>query len=170
MSCSISIEQNLCYFSEHISTPIYVECDKKYRSKVCVQEFSNFVSGLDIQSEQSEYNSPVRKTLIWEPWFGLKPQPFCVALSPLVHWHARFLYCCALYNLFFLGFRQGRSRANKVVSINTTIHLHCFGELELGPGPALAHMCWPGTKAEIIAIVEPRSWLTARSVGILPRV
>ena len=35
--------------SENISTPIYVECDKMYRSKVCVQEFSYFVSGLDIQ-------------------------------------------------------------------------------------------------------------------------
>ena len=26
--------------SENISTPIYVECDKMYQSKVCVQEFS----------------------------------------------------------------------------------------------------------------------------------
>ena len=32
-----------------------------YRSKVCVQEFSYFVSGLDIQLEKSEYNRPVRK-------------------------------------------------------------------------------------------------------------
>ena len=35
--------------SEDISTPIYVKCDKMYRSKVCVQEFSYIVSGLDIQ-------------------------------------------------------------------------------------------------------------------------
>ena len=47
--------------SEKISTPIYVECDKMYQSKVCVQEFSYFVSGLDIQLEKSEYDSPVRK-------------------------------------------------------------------------------------------------------------
>ena len=47
--------------SENISTPIYVECDKMYRSKVCVQEFSYFVSGLDIQLEKSEYDSPVCK-------------------------------------------------------------------------------------------------------------
>ena len=47
--------------SENISTPIYVECDKMYRSKVCVQEFSYFVSGLGIQLEQSENNSPVLK-------------------------------------------------------------------------------------------------------------
>ena len=46
---------------ENISTPIYVVCDKIYRSKVCVQEFSYFLSGLDIQLEKSEYNSPVRK-------------------------------------------------------------------------------------------------------------
>ena len=45
--------------SENISTPIYVECNKMYRSKVCVQEFSYFVSGLDIQLEKSEYDSPV---------------------------------------------------------------------------------------------------------------
>ena len=49
--------------SENISTPIYVECDKMYRSKVCVQEFSYFVSGLDIQLEKSEYYSPVRKKI-----------------------------------------------------------------------------------------------------------
>ena len=46
-----------------ISTPIYVECDKMYRSKVCVQEFSYFVSGLDTHVEKSEYDSPVRKKI-----------------------------------------------------------------------------------------------------------
>ena len=50
--------------SENILTPIYVECDKMYRSKVCVQEFSYFVSGLDIQLEKSEYDSPVCKKLV----------------------------------------------------------------------------------------------------------
>ena len=43
--------------------PIYVECDKTYRSKVWVQEFSYFASGLDIQLEKSENNSPVRKKI-----------------------------------------------------------------------------------------------------------
>ena len=33
-----------------MSTPIYVECDKMYRSKVCVQEFWYCVPGLDIQA------------------------------------------------------------------------------------------------------------------------
>ena len=47
--------------SENISTPIYVEFDKMYLSKVCVQEFTYFVSGLDIQLEQSKYYSPVCK-------------------------------------------------------------------------------------------------------------
>ena len=32
-----------------------------YRSKVCSQEFWYFVSGLDIQLEQSEYDSDVPK-------------------------------------------------------------------------------------------------------------
>ena len=54
------------------------------------------------------------------------PQPFCVALSPSVHWHTHFLYCCALYNLFFLGFRQWGSRADRVVNVNTTIWLPLF--------------------------------------------
>ena len=62
MSCSMSIEQKIVQ-SENISTPIYVECNKMYRSKVCVQEFSYFVSGLDIQLEQSENDSPVRKKI-----------------------------------------------------------------------------------------------------------
>ena len=39
--------------SEKISTPIYVECDKMYLSKVWVQEFWYIVPGLDIQPEQS---------------------------------------------------------------------------------------------------------------------
>ena len=51
--------------SENISTPIYVECDKMYLSKVCVEELSYFVSrsGVDIQLEQSENDSPVRKEI-----------------------------------------------------------------------------------------------------------
>ena len=48
--------------SEKISTPIFFECDKRYQSKDCVQGFTYFVSGLDIQLQQSENNSPVRKT------------------------------------------------------------------------------------------------------------
>ena len=47
--------------SENISTPIYVECYKMYQSKFCVQKFLYFMSGLDIQLEQSENNSPVGK-------------------------------------------------------------------------------------------------------------
>ena len=55
------------------------------------------------------------------------PRPFCVALSPSVHWHTRFLYhCCALYNLVFIGNRQWRSRADRVVNLNTTIPLALF--------------------------------------------
>ena len=46
---------------ENISTPIYVECDKMYQSKVCVQEFLYFVSSLDIQLEQSKNDNSVCK-------------------------------------------------------------------------------------------------------------
>ena len=41
-------------WSENISTPIHVKCNKMYQSKVCVQEFWYFVPGLDIQPEQSK--------------------------------------------------------------------------------------------------------------------
>ena len=47
--------------SENISTPIYVECNNMYRSKVCVQKFWYIVSGLDIQLENSEDDNPARK-------------------------------------------------------------------------------------------------------------
>ena len=35
-------------------------------------------------------------------------------------------YCCALYNFFFLGFRQWRSCADRVANLNTTIRLPLF--------------------------------------------
>ena len=40
--------------SENISTQIYVECNKMYQSKACVQKFWYFVPGIDNQPEQSE--------------------------------------------------------------------------------------------------------------------
>ena len=49
--------------SENISTQIYVECYRMYQSMVCVQKFSYFVSGLDIQLEQSKNDNPVRKKI-----------------------------------------------------------------------------------------------------------
>ena len=56
------IEQKLCkvkiFQLQSMSNAI------RGRSKVCVQEFSYFVSGLDIQLEQSYNNSPVRKKLL----------------------------------------------------------------------------------------------------------
>ena len=55
--------------------------------------------------------------------------PFCMALSQSVHWHARFLYCCAacaLYNFLFLGFRQWRSRADRVLILKMNIQLPLF--------------------------------------------
>ena len=45
--------------SENIST-LYVECDQMYQSKFCVQEFSYFMSGLNIQLEHSENKGLIR--------------------------------------------------------------------------------------------------------------
>ena len=50
--------------SENISTPIYVDCDKMCRSKVCVQKFWYCVPGLDIQPELSEIDNPARRKAV----------------------------------------------------------------------------------------------------------
>ena len=55
------------------------------------------------------------------------PQPFCVALSPSVHWNACFLYCYAFYTFCFLGFLQWRSRADRGLTMNMSILLPLFG-------------------------------------------
>ena len=55
-------------WSENISTPIYVEWDKMYRSKIYVQEFLCLVSGLDLQFELSENDSPVCKKISCRWW------------------------------------------------------------------------------------------------------
>ena len=157
--------------SENISIPIYVECDKMSRSKVCVQEFSYFVSGLLIFNLKNPSTTVLyaKKSVaggeIWrviyslfraidtnhsnqwlsgqhwlqrvgrcgfKSWGVLKrsqaaaPRTFCVALSPSVHWHTSFSYCCTLYNFSFLGFRQWQSRTDRVVNLNTTIWLPLF--------------------------------------------
>ena len=54
------------------------------------------------------------------------PWPFCVSLSPSVPWHARFLFRCALYIFLLLGFRQWRSRADRVFTLNMNIRLPLF--------------------------------------------
>ena len=98
-----------------------------------------------------------------------EPRPFCVALSPLVHWHTRSLYVLSIIS-FFLDFVSGNlalswQSCKSWYYHQTSTVLDNFGEVELGPGPAFAHMCWPGTWAEIVAIAEPQSWLTVRSVA-----
>ena len=56
----MSIEQNLCEVKifQLQSMSNAIRCIDQ---KVCDQEFSYFVSGLDIQLEKSEYDSPVAK-------------------------------------------------------------------------------------------------------------
>ena len=115
-----------------------------------------------------------------ECWNSAAPGPFCMeALSQSVPWHTRFLYCCTLYNCFFLNFVSGESTgdlaassAYRVVNLNTTIWLALWWRTWTWARAHTRHMCRPGTWAEIntdyhsIAIVEPRSWPTARSVAL----
>ena len=46
------------------------------------------------------------------------------------------LYCCALYNFFFLGFCQWRSCLDRVLTLkmNILLQFHCFGALGVLPG------------------------------------
>ena len=54
-------------------------------------------------------------------------QPLCVALSQSLHWQVLF-YIAALSTIFFLllGFRQWRSRADRVLALNINIWLPLF--------------------------------------------
>ena len=82
------------------------------------------------------------------------------SLQPLDHftWHwarqctdTRALYIAALSIIFFLGFSQWQSRANRVINLNTTIRLPLFWRTWTRAWDSLttlAHMCWPGTWAE----------------------
>ena len=62
----------------------------------------------------------------------MSPETLCRALvilrgtEPVSALTRALLYCCALYNFFFLGFRQWQSRADRVVNLNTTIRLPLF--------------------------------------------
>ena len=63
------------------------------------------------------------------------------------HWHTRF-YIAVLYLQFFLlGFSQSQSHADRVVNLTWPLDFYCFGELELGPGPALAQKLAPNVLA-----------------------
>ena len=89
------------------------------------------------------------------------------------HWARQYTdshaFILLLSIFLFFWFRQWRSRADRLRQICKFLTLlsdfHCFGEFKLGPGPTHAHMCGPGTSAEIIVIVVPWSWLTTRSVA-----
>ena len=94
------------------------------------------------------------------------------ALQDLCHfaWHwarqctdTHTFYIAALSLFFFLDNVCGDLALTELQILTQPSNFHYFGELELWPWPTLAYMCWPGTWAEIIAIVEPQSWLTARS-------
>ena len=68
------------------------------------------------------------------------PRPFCVALSPSMHRLVRFkiIESCSLYNFFFLGFRQWRSRTDRILTLNMIIRLSLFWSTwspAWGPGP-----------------------------------
>ena len=95
----------------------------------------------------------------------LSAAPFCVAPEPVSTPTLALLYCCTLYNILFLDFVSGYLALTELQILTRPSDFHCLGELELWPWTALIHMCWAGIWAEILAIVEPQSWLTSRSVA-----
>ena len=109
----------------------------------------------------------------FDSWWLLNPSavpwPFCVALSQSVHWHVCLLYCWALYNFFFLGFCQWLSRADRVVNLNMTILLALVWRTWTQARASTRPHVWAwhmGSDYIYIAIVEPQSWLAARSVAL----
>ena len=97
-----------------------------------------------------------------------------VALSPSVHWHARFLYCCALYNVFFLGFRQWRSRTDRVLTLNMNIWLPLFWSTwsrALGPdlaGPWIVEITSKHAYSEGFSTLEPQTECCYNIIAALP--
>ena len=61
-----------------------------------------------------------------ECWISLQPSAILRGTEPVGALTRTLLYCCPLYNFFFLGFRQWLSCADRVVNLNTTILLLLF--------------------------------------------
>ena len=100
----------------------------------------------------------------WPTAYGTEPvSALTLALfycSATALYNFCFFCLCSLQILFFLGFRQWRSRAESVAEsyiLTQPSDFHCFGELELGPRQALAHMCWP------VAIHKGRDYRNCRA-------
>ena len=79
-------------------------------------------------------------------------------VSALTPWHARFLYCCTLYN-FFLSWISSVaiSRSQGFNSWIWTSDFHSFGALGWKPGARTLQHVRAWHMSVIIAIVEPRS-------------
>ena len=93
-------------------------------------------------------------------------EPVSALTQALLYWFALYIFLQVL-----LWFHQWRSRADRVLTLNTNIRLplfwstwsdfHCFGALGVGPGartPSRPHMrAWRMGVIIVIQVVEPRS-------------
>ena len=93
-------------------------------------------------------------------WNSLQPLAILRGTEPVSALTHTILSCSALYNLS-LAFRQWRSCADRVLTLNKNIRLPTWGS---GLGPGLGHMCWPGVWAVTKAIVLPQSRFSTGSV------
>ena len=100
-------------------------------------------------------------------WFSLGAETLCSSSAILRGTEP--VYFCSLYNTFFLGICQWRSRADRVLTLNMNIDFHCFGALGVRPGARTRRHLRAWRMDVIIAIVEPQSKSHQRFFAILQR-
>ena len=97
----------------------------------------------------------------------LRPSVILRGTEPVTALKRALLYCFALYNFVFLGFRQWWSRADKVLTLNMNIRLPLFWSAwSRARGQDSPHVrAW--LMGLIIAIAEPRSKSDERCLAIV---
>ena len=106
-------------------------------------------TGLIAESLGAETSSLGAETLCHNSAILCGTEPICALTLAL-------LYCCALYNFFFLGFCQLLSCANRASLLTWTADFHCFGALGVVPGARILPHVLAWYMGVIIAIVEPQ--------------
>ena len=93
--------------------------------------------------------------------------PFCLALSPSVHWHACF-NIAASQLIFSLGFGHWQTWSDRVLTLNINILTSTVLEhLGVLPGPETQPHVLAWQMGMIIAIVEPQSKSDKRGLAIV---
>ena len=73
----------------------------------------------------------------WVTWVRFQQGAILRGIESVSALTCELLYCCTLYNFFFLGFRQRWSSTDRVVNLNMTIQLQLFWRTWTWAWPAL---------------------------------